>query len=301
LGFRVVLRIGLALLVVGASATAQAFDFSRPSESGCLERNSKAWCLMATKGFGTYLKDVPAPPAEPQAASDLDTGRAVGQGVTAGGVALHARAAAGLDPTMTRAMGGAFIVLDLLTHSDPTLPLRGFLMLAWMPKGFPQDGDTPKLAMEKLLVQAMVTATGSTGAEAVEFKWEALFKTDIVHYYKLAGAGKHQGNTFISKLWQYNAGLSWSDGTAPEYLGGADSYTFDLDIVPRFATVEKKPKFTFNTTVLRDFSTALPAWAVIYVPPMGGKDPYLLQQGQVLAFEQPATVTTSGPTPLTNR
>jgi len=187
-------------------------------------------------------------------------------------------------------VGATWMVLDLLTYQDPSMPLRGFLLLAWMPKGFPKD-ETPRVALEKLLVRAMVTATKSTGVEPVEFKWEALFKTDIIHYYKLVGEGEHQGKHFDSRLWQINKGLSWSEDRAPEYLGGGDSYTFDLDIVPRFSTVEKKPKLTFSAAVLKDMSSALPPWAIVYVPPLGGKNPYLLQQGQVLAFEFPAVAT----------
>ena len=248
--------------------------------------------MMAVKGFGNQLNDVPPPTTPTAVATDLDRTRAVGQGLQAGSVALNARAVAGFDPITSRAMGITGIVLDLLTYQDPSMPLRGFQMLVWMPKDFPQ-GDTPKVALEKLLVQAMVTATKSTGVEPVDFKWEAWLKTDIVHYYKLIGEGKYQGRTFDSKLWQYNDGKSWSEGKAPEYLSGAESYTFDLDIVPRFSTVEKKPRVTFNTTVLKEMSAALPAWAIIYVPPLAGKNPYLLQQGNVLAFESP----TSGATP----
>ena len=113
-------------------------------------------------------------------ATDLDGTRAVSQGLQAGSVALNARAVAGFDPIASRAMGITGIVLDLLTHQDPSMPLRGFRMLVWMPKDFP-GGDTPKVALEKLLVQAMVTATGSTGVEPVDFKWEAWLKIDIVH------------------------------------------------------------------------------------------------------------------------
>ena len=88
-------------------------------------------------------------------------------------------------------MGATWLVLDLLTYQDPSTPLRGFKLLVWMPKDFPKD-DTPKVALEKLLVQAMVTGTGSAGVEPVEFQVGVLFKTDIVHYYKLVGEGKHQ-------------------------------------------------------------------------------------------------------------
>jgi hypothetical protein len=284
-----VLRIGIGFLVA-ATSMAQAFDLSRPAESACLEQRSKAWCLMATKGFGNQLTDVPA--AVPAAATDLDATRAVSQGVQAGSVALNTRAVAGFDPHVSRAMGGVGIVLDLLTYQDPSMPLRGFKLLVWMPKDFPND-ETPKVALEKLLVKAMVTGTGSTGAEPVEFKWEALFKTDIVHYYKLVGEGKHQGRHFDSRLWQYNKGLSWSEDRAPEYLGGADAYTFDLDIVPRFSTVEKKPALNFDLSVLKAMSAALPPWVIVYVPPLNNQNPYLLQEGNVLAFEVPASGKTT--------
>jgi hypothetical protein len=283
LGFWIMLRMAMGFLLA-ATSVAQAFDFSRPAANGCLEQRSKAWCLMATKGFGNQLQDVPA--ATPAAAADLDATRAVSQGVQAGSVALNARAVAGFDPNVSRAMGGVGIVLDLLTYQDPSMPLRSFQLLVWMPKDFPQT-VTPKIALEKLLVQAMMTATGSTGVEPVDFKWEALFKTDTVHYYKLVGEGPHQGRTFDSRLWQYNDGQKWAEGKAPEYLGGADSYTFELDIVPRFSTVEKKPALNYNLGVVTKMSAVLPAWAIIYVPPLGGKNPYLLQQGNVLAFESP--------------
>jgi hypothetical protein len=267
---------------------AQGSDFSGTSGNGCLVQHSQAWCLMAVKGFGNQLSDIPPPPAEPQPSSDLATGRAVSQGVTAGGVALHARAAAGFDPMITRGMGVGFIVLDLLTYQDPTLPLRGFRMLVWMPKDQVPAGETPKQALQRMLLQAMVTATASGSVEPVDVERKAIFKTDVEHFYKLVGEGKHEGKLFISKLWRYNNGLSWSEDRAPEYLGGHEAYTFDMDIVPTFTTLEKSRDGNVNHTVLKAMSAALPAWAIIYVPPLSNNNPYLLQQGNVLAFERPA-------------
>lgn len=104
------------------------------------------------------------------------------------------------------------------------------------------------------------------------------------------GDGRHQARTFDSPLWQYNNGQKWSDGRAPEYLGNADSYTFEFNIVPRFATVEKRPSYNVDMAVTKALSETLPAWAIVYVPPLGGKDPYLLQQGNVLAFEKPRPI-----------
>jgi len=99
----ILLRASVVFLVLGTSAVAHAFDWSRPADNACLEEHSKTWCLLATRGFGHQLTDVPAPPAETEAVCDLGTGRAVSQGVTAGGVALHARAAVGIDPSMLSA------------------------------------------------------------------------------------------------------------------------------------------------------------------------------------------------------
>jgi len=278
----------IGVLLVAAKSLAHGAGLAGPSKGGCLEEHSKAWCLMAIKGFGAQLTDVPVAQADvpPDPAADLDGTRAISQGLQATSVVVDARAAAGLMSGVSRAMGVAGVVLDLLTYQDPSMPLRGFKLLAWMPKDFPKD-DTPKIAMEKLLVQAMVTGSGSTGVEPVDFKHEALFKTDIEHFYKLVGDGKYQGQHFNSRLWQYNKGLSWSEEKAPEYLGGSDSYTFDLDIVPRFSTVEKRPALRYDLTVLTAMSAALPPWAIVYVPPLFGKNPYLLQQGNVLPFEFP--------------
>lgn len=52
--------------------------------------------------------------------------------------------------------------------------------------------------------------------------------------------------------------------------------------------MEKSRELRVDNALLIALSAALPDWVVVYVPSLGNRHPYVLQRGNVLAFEKPA-------------
>ena len=303
--------LGAALLTL-ASLPAQAFLFGDGQRGGarkeCLQRHSKAWCVLDAADMSHKLEDVPRDRLD-KALKDSGLS-AVDIAYTVGvGTGLLAPAA-----FMTKWTDISMFLIGSLLEKGPAVV--GFnKVLAWMPR---EMAGSPEAA-EELMHQMLFKAT----REALQ---PYAFEPSTRHYnpnrprdfgqltwheqpgWELTGPDCPAGQCW---LWNQRVGHPRferpREGPAPEWLGGYRAWVFDLRSGPSIHELWTGQAYE-SIRYVSALSRQLPAWAYLSItpehvhvsgtgrPPLrfnpGVRMPMVMHQGQTLlpVFPEVSTV-----------